>query len=293
MAALTPARAAVAWAWIGLVAGCSGAPASPPSTPDLCRFASAAPEVDLVPHGVDGVAPRAPRDLPKLTVVIDDLGLHPDQVQPLWALGAPLTWAILPGSRWGAEYARWLSARGASVLVHQPMEPMRADHMTLPNFLRQDDAPETRRLVLTRALAEVPGAIGLNNHMGSRLTREPSVMREVVDLLPRDFVVLDSRTTRRSQLASQARGRRPVAERDVFLDNVREVDAIVSQLEQALRLAQARGHAVAIGHPYPETVEALRRFLEANGDQVELVPLERVSDPPVEPRWRRACRPKP
>src|SRR5690606_13665689 len=120
----------------------------------------------------------------------------------------------------------------------------------------------------TRSLAAVTGAVGLNNHMGSRLTREPALMREVVDALPRDFLVLDSRTTRRSQLAHTARGRRPVAQRDVFLDNVRQVDAILAQLRQAVRIAHERGQAVAIGHPYPETVEALRRLIAEHGDEV-------------------------
>lgn len=176
------------------------------------------------------------------------------------------------------------------MLVHLPMEPHDPEQISFPGYLRMDQAPTERRRLVEEALAAVPGAVGINNHMGSRLTSDGQVMREVVDLLPEDYLVVDSRTVAESRLAAIAReAGRAVAERTVFLDNQRDVDAITERLSEALAHAEAHGSAVAIGHPYPETVHALERFLDTHGDRVHLVPIERVADPPRRPRWLERC----
>ncbi len=277
------------------------------------------PVVDLTPAGLDGVAARvvtddvaaararlldrfpdgtpaglarvtveAPR--PRLAVVIDDLGLHEAQLGPLWRLGQPFTYAILPGRRWSRADEAFLDSRGATVLVHVPMESIYPSQMTIGGYLRRDQTPAERLALWTRSLAAVPSAVGFNNHQGSAFTGRGDLLGPLLDALPTDYVVLDSRTTADTQLATlgQALGH-PTASRDVFLDNHRDPEAGVAQLREALAITKRQGYAVIIGHPYPETVEALRRFLERHASEVHLVGIERVTDPPARPRWRRRC----
>lgn len=284
-----------------------------------CALAALFPVVDLTPAGLDGVAARvvtvdvagaraklrarfpdgAPAGLtrvtveaprPRLAVVIDDLGLREAQLGPLWRLGQPLTYAILPKHRWSGADEAFLRGRGASVLVHVPMESVYPSQMTIGGYLRRDQTPTERRTLWDQSLAAVPSAVGFNNHQGSALTPRGDLLMPLLSGLAADYIVLDSRTTPDTKLATlgQVLGH-PTAARDVFLDNRRDPQAGVVQLEEALDLARRRGHAVIIGHPYPETVEALRRFLERHSDEVHLVGIERVTEPPVTPWWRRSC----
>ncbi len=52
----------------------------------------------------------------------------------------------------------------------------------------------------------------------------------------------------------------PVTRRDVFIDNRQDKDAILKQLHQLESVARV-GVAIGIGHPYPETLAALKEWL--------------------------------
>jgi polysaccharide deacetylase 2 family uncharacterized protein YibQ len=57
-----------------------------------------------------------------------------------------------------------------------------------------------------------------------------------------------------------------------FLDDVPEVAAVRKQLQLALRGAREKGQAIAIGHPHPATLQALREVLpQAKAQGVQLV----------------------
>jgi hypothetical protein len=200
----------------------------------------------------------------RLAVVIDDVGPRLAPLRPLFELGLPLSIAVLPHqlhTRRAAEMAR---RRGLEVLVHLPMEPL-AYPQEDPGpgaLLSSMDAGEIRE-TLRQALAAVPHAAGLSNHMGSRLTRDRRALDLVmVELRQRGLYFLDSRTTPLSA-AEEAARRAGVrfAARDVFLDEVAERRAVAAQLRRAVGEARRAGAAVAIGHPLPATVEVLRREL--------------------------------
>ena len=114
---------------------------------------------------------------------------------------------------------------------------------------------------LRQALARVPHAVGINNHMGSCFTSdEISVSRFCRELRRQapDFLVLDSLTLDTSVLYEQAQKQEFRAfRRDVFLDDIAERKAVLRELDKAAVLARRNGMAVAIGHPYPETLAAL------------------------------------
>jgi polysaccharide deacetylase 2 family uncharacterized protein YibQ len=114
--------------------------------------------------------------------------------------------------------------------------------------------------IIDENLASVPGAIGVNNHMGSRATADPRVMELLLaDLTRRGMFFVDSRTTTNTVARPTAASlRTPFAERHVFLDNDRSRDAILSALRGALELAHRQEDVVMIGHATaPELAEIL------------------------------------
>ena len=132
-----------------------------------------------------------------------------------------------------------------------------------------------------RYLQLVPHAAGANNHMGSRFTEDSAKMLPVMQVLKQKrLYFLDSKTTPLSVGSSLAQevGLKNVS-RNVFLDNVQEVEAIRAQLEQAARIARKRGFAVAICHPHQATIEALVRSVPALKAQgITFVKLSQVVD---------------
>jgi hypothetical protein len=112
------------------------------------------------------------------------------------------------------------------------------------------------------ALEQVPGAVGLNNHMGSRATADWATMQAVMDAAATaGLFFVDSRTTADSVALDVARDAGvPALARDVFLD-AEGGPGVAVQLDELARLALGQGRAVAIGHPRPETIAALKEGL--------------------------------
>lgn len=199
----------------------------------------------------------------EVALVLDDMGHDPRSVRRVAALPVPLTAAFLPYVPDAAERVAIVRAAGKEIFLHMPMEPQSDAVDPGPMVLRVGlDAGAIREL-LDRALARVPGSVGINNHMGSRFTREPEGMAAVVAwAAAHGLVFLDSRTTADSVGARLASAYGvPFAERHVFLDNVDDPAAIRRQLELAVRRARRHGHAVAIGHPRPTTLAVLERWI--------------------------------
>jgi hypothetical protein len=199
---------------------------------------------------------------PALAVVIDDVGPDAAAARALVALDGPLTIAFLPYAEGLPPLVDAARARGHEVFVHLPMAP-EGPADPGPNALVTGLAEAELRARTRWAIGRVPAATGVNNHMGSRLTADAAAMAPVMDEIARaGLVFLDSRTSPRSVAEQIARARGLAAtSRDVFLDNIAEPAAIVAALDEAERIARARGSAVAIGHPYPATLAALRAWL--------------------------------
>ncbi|MEE2779586.1 MAG: divergent polysaccharide deacetylase family protein, partial [Myxococcota bacterium] len=195
-----------------------------------------------------------------------------------------------PNAQYTPDYVQALQARFSSMLVHLPMEPTEAKHMTIPGYMTMTQTAEERRSILEDALARIPTAIGVNNHMGSRLTADRWIMAELVDALPPHLAVVDSRTSEHSALreAAAAAGR-PSGARAVFVDNVQKEDAIFARLKQGFDVAKAYGHAIVIAHPYKESMAGIKDFLHSYGRFVHLVTVERVLRPQGLSPWLRAC----
>ncbi|MFT4301755.1 MAG: divergent polysaccharide deacetylase family protein [Desulfovibrio sp.] len=217
---------------------------------------------------------------PALVLVIDDMGQSLNAAESLAALPYPVTLAIWPHAPHAQATADLAAQRRLDVMAHVPMEPLPRPDGKRPQpgqgALWTGMQPEQLRAALKDNLSALPSAIGLNNHMGSAFTSNTASCRLLCAWLEgMGFFVLDSLTTPDSQLGPQARTLGMVsATRDVFLDTRKDTSAILEALDHAAAKARSKGYAVAIGHPYDETLRALRTWQDKA--QVALVPLRRL-----------------
>jgi hypothetical protein len=214
-----------------------------------------------------------------IVIVIDDLGMDRKRTARAIGLHGPLTLSFLAYADDLKEQTEAARAAGHELLMHVGMEPVSESVDPGPNVLLTGLSSEEIRHRLEWNLGRSEGYVGINNHMGSKFTADPSAMMVVMEMLKRrGLLFLDSRTTGRSVGAKLARELGvPVAERNIFLDNVNETAAVDARLGELERLARRRGYAVAIGHPRDATLEALERWLQNLKDRgLVLVPLSAV-----------------
>lgn len=218
---------------------------------------------------------------PRLSLVIDDGGYQKGQaLESLYAFKVPVTLALIPSTEFGMELAKEAPEQGVEVICHMPMEghenfPKGA----YPEYLKRGMSQEKVDQNLSSAFDLLPGAVGLNNHMGSLASENKKLMDEVCTFLgKRGLFFLDSRTT--AQTVAEAEAARlglPHAKRDVFLDDKVEPRAILKQLGRALLLAKKQGYAVAIGHFKAVTLDTLLKAIPKIQDEgVQLVYLSEV-----------------
>jgi polysaccharide deacetylase 2 family uncharacterized protein YibQ len=225
--------------------------------------------------------PEAPEGV-RLALVIDDLGRNLLELDALTKLGVPLSYAVLPYEAETPQVVESLRRRGVEILCHLPMEPQGGNDPG-PGALREAMSDAELERSTKAALAAVPGAVGVNNHMGSRLSTDERAMRAVLGVLAaRDLFFLDSRTSPQSvgYRVATALGL-PAAERQVFLDPDPSHEAIRTQFARFLDLARRRGSAVAIGHPLPETLAVLAEEVpRAQAAGYQFVPVSYLLDRP-------------
>ncbi|MFZ5426755.1 MAG: divergent polysaccharide deacetylase family protein [Thermodesulfobacteriota bacterium] len=218
--------------------------------------------------------PKPRPDAPRLTIVMDDLGGSLEQARDILDLGIPVTFSVLPNLKHTSEVDALAAKAGMEVILHQPMEA-HGNAPESPGTLHSGaSAPDVLR-TLDAHLAQVPHAAGVSNHTGSKASEDPVLMASVMTgLKARKLFFLDSLTSARSAGLKQAAAQGvPALARSVFLDNERGQQAALLMLAQAEREAREKGHAVAIGHPHPETVAALAAWATGRDKAIALVTL--------------------
>jgi len=201
----------------------------------------------------------------KVAIIIDDMGNSLEAIQEICALKEPVTISILPLSAYALETAQIAHENGLEVMLHLPGESLNhqdgIDEMN--GFIRSGmDENEIRRII-EESLAKVPYVEGINNHMGSKITQEEPVMGPILQLMKgKDLYFLDSRTTADSIAYDLARrmGLRS-GYRNIFLDSPIGVNFTKQKIIDLCRFSQRTGKAIGIGHPFPETLEALKENL--------------------------------
>ena len=190
----------------------------------------------------------------------------------------PLTVAVLPNLPHSTEAARRVLAAGKDLILHCPMEPEGGANPG-PGAIYTGQSPEKIAELLAADFASVPGALGMNNHMGSKATADDAVMTAVLGYLKsHGKLYLDSRTTAGTAAPriAQTLGM-SILQRDVFIDDETDEGAITDSFDKGIAEASARGTAVAIGHVQNRGVVDILRAAET-GRAAKGVRMARLSE---------------
>ena len=236
-------------------------------------------------------------EAPRVAIIIDDLGNNLELGRAAVALPGALTYSVLPHLPYSDLLAREVHASGREVMLHLPMQSSDGRRLG-PGGLCADMARADFARRVRDSVAAVPHVVGVNNHMGSLLTREPLAMEWLMADLAclGGLYFVDSRTDVRTVARDAARSAGLAnAQRDVFLDHAIDMPEIRRQFQRLVDRAHSQGMAIAIGHPHPQTLEVLGELLPMlPGLGVSLVPVSQlVSDQRSEPPWHACSSPSP
>lgn len=250
----------------------------------------------VIPSGADlnrnwpGLIPRLPPPIPppvveppqtqpllrkrRVALIIDDVGSVRKPADAMLQVPARLTWAVLPFTPYAAEYAEAARERGFEVILHLPLEPLDLKNDPGPGLIKRDWSDEQIVEQLEANLNQVPGAVGVNNHMGSAGTADERLMDLIMgQIKAKSLYFVDSLTTDRSVGEAVARRHQVrFKKRHVFIDNLPDINSKKKALRELIRIALAEGEAVGIGHVRDGTAEAIIAMLpEFEKAGIELV----------------------
>jgi len=236
----------------------------------VLAFLSACLSATVLADDVGAVNPAD--NLPGIALIIDDLGNQDTYGKQAVLLPGPVACSFLPHGPFTRSLARLAHAQDKEVMLHLPMEAVHGNHPdNEQGELTLDMTHHQFQEVLDADLNSVPYVTGLNNHMGSLLTRHPGHMGWLMESISQHgpLFFVDSRTTRKTVARRLAvEYGIPSADRNVFLDNEPDPEAVRVQFRKLLDMARRKGTALGIGHPHPGTLEVLREELaglEAQG----------------------------
>ena len=212
-----------------------------------------------------------------IAIIIDDFGYRNDHISNgFLELPAKLTYAIIPGHDHSQLFSKKAYDAGYEIIVHLPMENIgktygEEEYVLMSYF--QDDEIKSR---INNAFDNLPEAIGLNNHQGSRGTADSRVMTLLAGVIKdKKKFFIDSRTTSNSVANSTMRRYNvPTNQRDVFLDNDLDEEKIKIQLYKLADVSERKGIAIGIGHVKPQTLNVLKNeipVLKQKGFRFEFV----------------------
>lgn len=215
---------------------------------------------------------------PKIAFIIDDIGNYNIGAYELKKLGIPVTASVLPDSPHGFKEAEWIGKYNLKALIHLPMQPKKDlyNHVENGRVISLTSTDKEIEDLIRRAKTIVPNAEGLNNHQGSLITSDAAVMRRVLKIIKSEgLFFVDSRTdfdTKGFKLAKQLNIK--TAERDVFLDHTRTYKHSMFQIKRLVQIAKKDGKAIAIGHPFESTFQAIKdslNFIRSEGIRIVFV----------------------
>ncbi len=212
--------------------------------------------------------------LPKVAIIIDDIGYDSAIANRLLDLNIAITFSILPFSPGQNKIAKKAYDQGVEIMLHIPMEPFEYPRINPgPGALLSTMSGEEFVNQLNKDLEVVPYIVGVNNHMGSKITSIGPLMGIVfTELNKRDLFFIDSRTTNKTKCRENARiSKIPFGKRDVFLDHFQTREAVLRQIKKLIKIAQKKGFAIGIGHPYSVTCDAINESIPELEAKVDLV----------------------
>ncbi|NCC21823.1 MAG: divergent polysaccharide deacetylase family protein [Alphaproteobacteria bacterium] len=245
-----------------------------------------APESGAAAWQRNAVKADIPKGMPRIAIILDDVGVNRSMSEAALGLPGPLTLAFLPYAEGVGAMAREARGRGHELMVHMPMEPLNGHLDPGPGVLLAGAGRDSFMATLEKNLGAIEGYVGINNHMGSKLTQDRTAMANVMgELRRRGLLFVDSKTIH-SSLAGQTAAdfEVPYGVRDVFLDHYPDFPSVMESLAKLEDIALEHGSAIGIGHPKADTIRALYEWLpslEAKG--IALAPVSAVVKAPSRP----------
>ena len=220
----------------------------------------------------------------KAVIIIDDMGNQYKSCLPLIKSKYPVTFSVLPKCPFSRRISQEGHDFGHEIILHAPMEAWDNEsnlRASKPGNLFLTTEMDNQELTdqLEAMINAVPNIIGISNHMGSKFTEDSSKMEILIRLLKnKNLCFVDSRTSNNSKglfLAKEFGV--PAVGRGLFLDNDQSYNQTVKQLIKLMKICEAEGSAVGIGHPYPSTIKALTDMLPYfKNNNIEIVPLSEI-----------------
>ncbi|MFH0878004.1 MAG: divergent polysaccharide deacetylase family protein [Candidatus Omnitrophota bacterium] len=216
----------------------------------------------LLPRPAPPAKPQ--KILGKIALVIDDWGYNLRNQDFITDNDFHVTVSVLPFKAYSTHVAQLAFHKNKDVVIHMPMEPLSKEEYGLEEktLLTTMDAKTVLRF-LDEAMAVVPYAKGMSNHMGSKATQDRHLMKIVFDYLKgHRLFFLDSLVTSRSLARALAKTSGILCfQRDVFIDNESDPAYIRNQLKQLADVARRKGVAVGLGHDRPSTIAVLTEMI--------------------------------
>lgn len=193
----------------------------------------------------------------KLAIIIDDV-MNERQVKLVKASGILATLSFFPPTNSYPNTPK-LAKQEPFYMIHLPLEAMDYNHQE-PGVLNVGDSLEKIDKTVAKIRANFPAAKFINNHTGSKFTKDRASMQKLLATLQKyNFSFIDSRTIMPNAVKSESkRLSMPYIYRDIFLDHTMKKSAIEKKVKEAVELAKKRGYAIAIGHPKSLTLEVLK-----------------------------------
>lgn len=272
--------------FIGEIAYQATLPAAKPTTEDLPPEKLPIPGIPRWQSNATSIS-NIPATAPRIAVVIDDLGVMQDNSTLFLDLPAAITFAFLPYGDSTNHLAKQARAQGHEIMIHLPMEPYtRKNGVKVdpgPNALYVEDSDEEITQKVMKNLENLAAiSVGVNNHMGSAFTANKQKMVTALNLIAQQkLFFMDSITSGKTQVATALKEVNksqqqpiPLLARDTFLDHIIKRDEIDKALEKTEKIALKNGSAIAIGHPYKVTFQALQEWVPTLAEKgIYVVPI--------------------
>ncbi|MBI1317835.1 MAG: hypothetical protein GC168_02665 [Candidatus Hydrogenedens sp.] len=249
----------------------------PPADSDAAAMARQQVSLAPVPPPARNVLPDA--EDPVMALILDDGGYGGMVTERVLKLDPKVTLSILPNTPYGTDTAKRAEAAGFQVMLHMPMETNSSTIEPFPGQISTGMGRDEIKKLTLAALDQVPGAIGSNNHTGSKFTADPMRMEMYLEIMKaKNLFFVDSVTEVDSKAYAVAEEMQvPAGRRDVFLDDDPDPAKIRQQFAEAVRVAKRKGQVIVIGHFREGTLDVLEQELPKLADAgVRLVPVSEL-----------------
>jgi polysaccharide deacetylase 2 family uncharacterized protein YibQ len=216
-----------------------------------------------------------------ICLVIDDFGYaHNETIDGYFSMEKDFSVAIIPGHIYSQSIGEIADSLGFEIIIHMPMEPYNYDSLSEKGFILSEslNAKEVEERI-DLAFLEIPMAVGMNNHQGSKATANLQLMKNVArSLKKRDKFFLDSFTNPESRgFITMRRFGVKTELRQVFLDHIEDILHIQNQLDSLVHLSHSMDVAIGIGHVKPITLEILKKEIpRLKSEGYHFVPLSKI-----------------